>query len=215
MTIDQAINVLAERTYENKRDLERKNLQRRNAVVDIYGERQYANSNGQATFMVSISKDMVYLERFQFKLMLTGLTIPVDTSASGITTTTSLAISGTSISPNPHSHGVIYDMSGVTHASIPSGAKITGVMISIPNGSYVDITAAMDAQYGSNSWRNIVEYKILPDEDLDRSFDIVQMACDLDEKGIISSGLRKIVVSTNVPCDIVLLNYLKYSHLNR
>ena len=215
MTIDQAINVLAERTYDNKKDLERKNLQRRNSVVDIYGERQYVNSPGNAYFYVSLSKDMVYLERFQFKLVFSGLTAPFNTSSSGITTDVLLTTDGQTISPERHNHGVIYDMSGVTVAQLPADSKVNGVYISTPDGTLVDVTAAMDAQYGSSSWRTFEGDVIYPSEDLDNSFDVMQMACDLDNKDIIAPGLRKILITTSVPCDITMLNYLKYSHLNR
>lgn len=215
MTIDQALNVLAERTYENKRDLDRKNLQRRNDVVDIYGERQYVNSVDDAFFYVSLSKDMVYLERFQFKLVFEGLTIPLDVEASGITTDVDLTTNGSIITPNPHNHAVIYNMGKVTTAALPQNFSVTGVYISNKSGNYVDVTAAMDLQYGSSLWRTIEENKVYPGEDLDNSFDVIQMACDLGEDEIISSGLRKIRVTTSGPCNITLLNYLKYSHLNR
>lgn len=214
MTIDKAINVLAERTHENKKDLERKNLQRRNSVVDIYGERQYVNSPGSAYFYVSISKDLVYMERFQFKLIFSGLAIPIDTAASGVTTSENLITDGQTISPNPHSHGIIYDMSGVTVA--PLTGKVTGVYITGSDNNLINITAALDAQYGSNSWRNnLTDGMVYPSEDLDNSFDIMQVACDIGKPEIISSGLKRVLVTTSAPCNITLLNYLKYSHLNR
>lgn len=77
MTLRKQLNILAERTYDNKRDISEKNKQRRNQVVDMYGmdiSRESNSSNpyglkgDTATLYVSVSPDLVYYERFQFKL---------------------------------------------------------------------------------------------------------------------------------------------------
>lgn len=70
MTYERALGIVAERTYFNKRDIRQKNVQRRNQVVDLYGVPYYARSNdeNEATFYISVSPDMIYYNRFQFRL---------------------------------------------------------------------------------------------------------------------------------------------------
>lgn len=70
MTYERALGIVAERTYFNRRDIRQKNVQRRNQVVDLYGVPYYARSNdeNEATFYISVSPDMIYYNRFQFRL---------------------------------------------------------------------------------------------------------------------------------------------------
>lgn len=76
-----ALEIIAEQTLDNKNFNRRQNEQRRNQVVDIYGETHTRNlmHDGGAgysytSFFYSISGDMVYLERYGFKLTLEGET---------------------------------------------------------------------------------------------------------------------------------------------
>lgn len=69
LTRQKQLNILAERTHDLKKNISEKDKQRRNQVVDLFGEdisRQ--SSNGEATMHVSVSPDLVYYERFQFKI---------------------------------------------------------------------------------------------------------------------------------------------------
>lgn len=70
MTYEKALGIVAERTYDNRKDIRQKNVQRRNSFVDLYGIPHYAKSDedNKATFYVSISQDYIYLNRFQFRL---------------------------------------------------------------------------------------------------------------------------------------------------
>ena len=70
MTYDEVINRIAEVTRDNKEDLRKSRLQRRTEFTDLYGVPFYAESDSdhQARFYISVSPDLVYFMRFQFKL---------------------------------------------------------------------------------------------------------------------------------------------------
>lgn len=68
--INQALEAVAEVASENKEKIKQNSNQRRSQVVDIYGQEfsRTGNMLKSATFYISISPDIIYLERFQFKL---------------------------------------------------------------------------------------------------------------------------------------------------
>lgn len=90
MTIDEALNRIAERAYANKQDIRQQNVLRRNQVVDLYGVEytRQGDNNNPASFYISISPDLVYLERFEFKLIIQ----PFLSTGGSSTTGTSLSI---------------------------------------------------------------------------------------------------------------------------
>lgn len=79
-TLQSAIDILAERTHDNKRNIAEKDRQRRNQIVDLYGVDYSRNSNkdNEAILYISISPDLVYYERFQFKLYIEEGTTATD-----------------------------------------------------------------------------------------------------------------------------------------
>lgn len=233
ISIDRAINILAERTYENRQDIRQKNLQRRHQVVDLYGVEYTAlgDANNPAVIYVSISLDREYLERFQFKLRITPFVSTVGSlsiEASGTITPESLAIEPltNNIVPNPHTHA----FSGITVNQIP-GITNTGttsddftVVVFEPetdpsgvNG--IDITPFLKAQYGGQ-W--ISGMGVYPSLKINKDYDILQVACDMEGLGLSAerdlltkAGYKGIMVLSNAPFGVTLVNYLKYSHLNR
>lgn len=74
ITYEEALNRIAERTGDNLRELRKTRLQRRTEFTDLYGIPFYAesNNNNVARFYISISPDLVYMMRFQFKLQIRG-----------------------------------------------------------------------------------------------------------------------------------------------
>lgn len=70
ISYDKAIEMVAERTSENRSELRKSRFQRRTEFTDLYGVPFYAESddNNKAEFYISISPDLVYFLRFQFKL---------------------------------------------------------------------------------------------------------------------------------------------------
>ena len=78
ITIDEALNRIAEVTNDNRNDIRRSRLQRRTEFTDLYGIPFYAESeliDGRhvAKFFISVSPDLVYFMRFQFKLYIQTL----------------------------------------------------------------------------------------------------------------------------------------------
>lgn len=70
-SVESAIEALAEVSKDNKKRLEQMSNQRRLQVVDIFGNEFTGNSQvaeRKSTYWISISPDIVYLERFQFKI---------------------------------------------------------------------------------------------------------------------------------------------------
>lgn len=69
-TTQKQLNVLAERTHELKKNISEKDKQRRNQVVDLFGVdiARQSGGDGKARYYVSISADLVYYMRFQFKV---------------------------------------------------------------------------------------------------------------------------------------------------
>lgn len=74
MTIDEALNLVAEVAGDNKREMLKSRFQRRTEYTDLYGVPFYAESdeNNEAKFFISISPDLVYMMRFQCKIYITG-----------------------------------------------------------------------------------------------------------------------------------------------
>lgn len=64
----QALSRVAERTISNQRDISQRKKQRRTGFVDLYGVESFKSIQGEGSFYVSISPDLEYFERYQFKL---------------------------------------------------------------------------------------------------------------------------------------------------
>lgn len=240
LTQEEALIRISERVAENKKRIDRMLKQRRNQVVDMYGveyTRQGA-ANSPARFYISISPDMVYLERFEFKLIVspfistvggigaTTLTasgsggydvvtaedlasilnsddcssLPDDTGGSGTTT---------GISPNPHTHEVLPGITSVPVTANDFRVKVEGI----------DVTPYLMAQYGGE-WLN--GEGVYPSLEIGRDYDIIEVASDLIGEGrkadadkLLRSGYKAIEITAGGPFTITLVNYLKYSHLNR
>ena len=132
ITFENAIMKLAERLSDQKEAKRNISLQRRNQVVDIYGVEftRQGDEGKPATFYISISPDLIYFERFEFKIIIESFKVPIaddgirpeivrvrdtelsiEDATSFNTTGTQLTITGEAltvgtneISPNPHSH---------------------------------------------------------------------------------------------------------------
>ena len=182
ITIEQAINRIAEKTYENSLDIRRKNLQRRHQVVDLYGVEysRLGDGNNPAIVYISISPDMEYLERFQFKLIITPFRSSVGSMSGSGTASVGetelsiehdvvatniggddydISVSDPSLDPNPHSHSIdgltITATPGITISNIPSSAqfrvKVFDPVDDPTMEDAVDITEMLASQY-NNQW---------------------------------------------------------------
>lgn len=70
ITYEEALNRIAEVTKDNRDELRKSRLQRRTEFTDLNGVPFFARSDDEnkAQFYISISPDLVYFLRFQFKL---------------------------------------------------------------------------------------------------------------------------------------------------
>lgn len=220
MTIDRAINRIAERTFDNTETIRQMKRQRRNQVVDIYGM-EFTRQGGPgapATFYISISPDMIYLERFEFKLIIQPFLTTTGVSTSTATVSieeTSLSIQNSQISPNPHTHTVTTH----THSTSP-GASLTpvsgtGFTVSIEG---IDVTPYLMAQYGT--W--IDGEGVYPSIKIDEEYDILEVASDFiaedrkdDADKLTRAGYKKVEVTGTKLFSVTLVLYCKYSHMNR
>ena len=166
LTTEEAVEKLSQRTYNNTEDRLQKNLQRRSQVTDLYGV-EYTRLGGNglpATFYISISPDMIYLERFEFKLIvspfvamtasgLSNATIEVN----GDTSETSLSIVNNDISPKKHKHQfgfVNTHTHNITNTNQGHNVTANDFTMTIEG---VDVTAYLKAQfddYGNTKWPN-------------------------------------------------------------
>lgn len=220
MTIDKAISRIAERTFDNTETIRQMKRQRRDQVVDIYGMEftRQGGAGSPATFYISISPDMIYLERFEFKLIIQPFLTTTGVSTSSATVTvdeTSLQIQNGQINPNPHKHTVTTH----THSTSP-GASLTPVtandfLISIEG---IDVTPYLMAQYGT--W--IDGEGVYPSLNINEDYDILEVASDFVAEGrpedadkLIKAGYKKVEITSDHLFSVTLVLYCKYSHLNR
>lgn len=218
MTQGEALERVARATAKNAKDIRQENAQRRNQVVDLYGIEYYrhGDANHPATFYISITPDMVYMERFEFKLIIEAFSSTAgeigETSLSpgpyAIVNEPRLILSDQSVTPNPHTHTVTPGISRIPTTASDFRISVEGI----------DVTPYLMAQY--DSW--ISGEGIYPSLDISKNYDILQVASDLVAEGnaiganqLTSSGYKKVEISSGSPFDVVLVNYLKMSHSNR
>lgn len=201
--IYKSLNIISENVYNLKKKQRRANLQRRNGNVDIYGYEFYRQGDvdAPAEFGISVSQDLVYFERFEFKLIIQ----PFLSSVSGAgMSPVDLQIENDEITPNPHTHTLT---SGIASSS----SAISGYRIEIEG---IDLTAYFMAQF-DGEW--ITGEGIYPRDDLS-NYDVLKACGYLSEEDrhkILSAGYKKIRIYADAPFNVTLVNYLKYSHRGR
>lgn len=220
---EEAILRVSERVAENKKRIDHTLRQRRNQVVDMYGV-EYTRQGGSgvpAKFYISVTPDLVYLERFEFKLIVqpflstTGGIGPASLdvrpvgSGSHSSVTPSDVADMLDITPNPHTHNVTSGISQIPTTANDFRVRVEGI----------DITPYLMAQYGGN-W--IDGEGVYPSLDIGKDYDLLEVASDLIGEGreadadkILSSGYKLIEISAGGTFAVTLVLYLKLSHLNR
>lgn len=218
MTIESAINRVAERTYENTQDIRRMYRQRRNQVVDIYGMEftRQGDDGAPATFYISISPDMIYLERFEFKLIIQPFLSVVGGSAGPASIIPSdyaefvgdeLVLNYNTVQ-DPHTHPITTSR-GQVHTNA------TDFLVYVED---IDVTPYLMAQYGA--W--IAGEGVYPSMKIGEEYDLLEAASDMCAEGreddadkITRSGYKKVQVYSSKPFQVTLVLYCKYSHVNR
>lgn len=200
MTTQRQLNILAERAHDNKKNLSEKDKQRRNQVVDLFGvdlsrNSQVKDGDNIATLYVSVSSDLVYYERFQFKIYID------DTTATDFQI---IAVAKVEQQDGEYEEQEI---------------DLTDYLTEQQDGNWID------GDNNGKAWPNnsdIVESS--PDEP-PNAYDIldvagVMYATDDPETmaqadALLRPGFKKFLIKGNAPFFAAMILYLKYSHLNR
>lgn len=218
MTYDSAINKLAERSADRRKEARQDQLQRRNQVVDVYGMEftRQGDTNHPATFYISVSPDLVYYERFEFKIVIQPFAMPIGGggatgSATVVVNDTALSTNSTSISPNPHKHTTTPHNHSLDAGVSLFTSSVSDFEIWIEG---IDVTPFLKAQFGG---RWIDGEGVFPAADLS-NYDILAAVGYMApwQKGVIlQPGYKKIELKGKGVFNATLVNYLKYSHVNR
>jgi hypothetical protein len=210
------INKLAEHAIDRKKENRQDQLQRRNQVVDVYGMEftRQGDSGHPATFYVSVSPDLVYYERFEFKIIIDSFAVPIaglgTESATVIVNDTSLSSNNDVITPNPHTHTTqSHNHSLVAGMSlVPSAVANFEIFI-----EDINVTPYLQSQFPN--W--IDGEGVFPSPSLE-NYDILKAVGFMPtwQKGaILQPGYKKIELKGEGIFNATLVNYLKYSHVNR
>ena len=242
ITYEQYLNMLSERVVDNSHQLRRDVHQRRNGMEDLYGICFSANgdANSTAKFYISISPDMVYLERFAFKFVIKpftssvagvsgegSMTIGETTLAVGgsgeyiIDGTSTLADSAEGISPNPHTHTASGSLSGISYGVKKINTTSTNWSVLIDG---IDISDYLKVQHDGD-WLGSRGEGVYPTSRLDSIhdfYDILEVCDTMTDEGritdrnkILSPSFKTIEVASDAPFGVDAYLYLKYSNLNR
>lgn len=239
ISYDEALIRVAERTLENRQQLNRMKQQRRVSFEDLYGIPFHAqgDANNPATFYVSISPAFEYYEQFAFKFVIEPFTSSVTGVSSGSMTigetslegggtssyiidgTSTLEGSGSGVTPNPHTHSASGSLSGLSYGVKKSSTTSTNWRVRIHG---VDITPYLIAQH-DGSW--ITGEGVFPSLYVENSsdfYDILDVACVLEAEGnssdrekLLVPEFKKVEVISDQPFGVTAYLYLGYSHMNR
>lgn len=142
--IDEALVRVAERTVENTQVIQENLRQRRNQVTDLYGVEftRQGDGNNPASFYISISPDLVYLERFEFKLIIQ----PFLSTAGSSTGATSLNIvdGGGGGNTLVVTQNGTYSLSGYDNIFVNTDGNDEVPLMSLPNGGSTNYSISPD-----------------------------------------------------------------------
>ena len=226
LTLEQYLNRLAEKSVDNTKQLRKQVQQRRNGMEDLYGVMFSAegDADNPARFYISLSPDYVYLEQLAFKFVIRPYTTTVKGGTSSATVEvddTSLAVSGGSISPNPHSHGTqphthnvikgkafVHTTSDYWRVRI-GGIDITSYLMEQHDGDFID----GEGIFPNDSLGSLKDFYDILDV-------ISMMYAEGDEEAIEAILPQKpkmllVEIVSDAPFGVDAYLYTKYSHLNR
>lgn len=217
--LEVILSQLAERTHDRAVNDYQGQNQRRNQVVDLFGMEQSSQGDTihPATFWVSVSQDLVYYERFEFKIIISPFAMPLGSNgATGNSTVTvdntSLATDGTSITPNPHTHTTQPHNHLLAAGVTMFTSSFSDLQMYIDD---VNVTPYLMAQY-DGAW--ITGEGVYPSQELLVNYDILKAVgymTDWEQGAIVQPGYKKVELRANGVFNAKLVTYLKYSHINR
>lgn len=218
VTYDSALNKLAERVADRTEENRQSQLQRRNQVVDLYGMEftRQGDTNHPAVFYISVSPDLIYYERFEFKIIIQPFVLPI--AGNGVTNPAvvsvndaTLSVNGTTITPNPHDHTTVPHSHSLNAGVSLVKSELTDFEVWIEG---IDVTPYLKMQY-SGRW--IDGEGVFPAVD-HSNYDLLKAVGFMPawQKGVIlAPGYKKVELKGNGIFNATLVNYLKYSHVNR
>lgn len=242
ITYEEALNRIAERTSDNVRELRKTRLQRRTEFTDLYGVPFYAQGDGTnpATFYISISPDLVYFLRFQFKLHIQPListvtgsgggAVNVDSTSLSVDSTTKVMddssvaqISVSDVSPNPHSHNASGGGGSANYGIHKVHTTSDDFKISI-NG--VDITDYLIAQHEGEWIDGEGLYPNKGNTDSEDFYDVMAVATDIYNENdseesitnvnkLLNATFKKVEIESDAPFAVTMYLYCKYSVVGR
>lgn len=217
-TEQDAISTLAKKTAQARKDIRQDKNQRRNQVVDLFGIEytRQGDTTHPATFYISVSRDLIYYERFEFKIILGSFMIPVaggGTTSETIVTVdnTSLTTNGTIITPNPHTHTTQPHDHALSPGISIFQSQVSNLEMWIEG---VNVTQYLKDQHNGN-W--IEGEGIFPGSGFE-VYDILDIAGKLPkwQKGaVMQPGYKKVEIRADGIFNVTLVNYFKYNHTNR
>lgn len=233
ITYEEAIYRIAERTYDNTKELRKTRLQRRTEFTDLYGIpfMVQGDDNYDGEFYISISPDLVYFLRFQFKLQIhafestvkgiNGGSLSIGSTslenAPSVMSNTSTLESG--IDPNPHSHTASSGASTPDYGikKFTTGADDFAVTI-----DGIDVTDYLIEQHDGD-W--IEGEGLYPSNQLDGKedfYDVLDVATmmynegrEADAEKLLRPGFKKVVISSDTKFRATMYLYCKYSNMGR
>lgn len=205
VTIDDVLDFLARRQEGQDTIEKQRQLQRRNTVTDAKADFQ-TMLRGQDRIYTAfrISTDMQYIMKYSFNLHIRPFV--TNLAQKFITSSKTLSVSGSTVTPNPHSHDVELGIEIAEH-----NLDTSGLRISIHG---VDLTDAIIAEYGSF----VSGYGYFPSPD--ENFDVLRLLDYLypwQQSVILSPGLKEIQITQNSRslCECEISYYIKYNHVDR
>lgn len=239
ITYAEALNKVAEVTKDNRDELRKSRLQRRTEFTDLNGVPFIAQGDADhpAQFYISISPDLVYFLRFQFKLHIQPLISTVtgaggsissigstelddDTTTKVVNNSSTLEISN-DVSPNPHTHSasggsgsVSYGIKYIHTTSDDFTVKIHGVditdyLIEQQDGDWID----GEGVYPTNRNEDDTDY-----------YDVLQVATLLyngddedkqDAERLLKPEFKLMEIESDAPFQVTMYLYCKYSVVGR
>lgn len=235
-TYEDAINRLAERTNENRQELRKSKFQRRTEFTDLYGVPFTAqgDADNPATFYISISPDLIYFLRFQFKLSIepmvstvSGSSVSIDSVGStslsdsadiDIEEKSTIGITDDGISPNPHSHSASGSGSigyGIHFIHTTSddftikihGVDITNYLIEQQDGDWID----GEGIYPTNRNDDETDFYDL----LDVATVMYAEGNESDAEKLLKAEFKKVEITSDAPFQATMYLYMKYTIMGR
>lgn len=218
ITVQDAIYRLSEQTQTRKIENNQASRQRRNQAVDLYGIEfnSQGDTNTPANFYISLSTDMTYIERYEFKINILPFKMPV--AGGGSVTPSTVTVNGTrltntatTITPNPHTHTTQAHSHSLLAGITNYPSEFSDLRVYIEG---IDLSAELATQYDGN-W--ITGEGVWPKPGLE-TYDVlyaVGLLPKWKQEPILKSGYKNVQIRANGVYNVTLIVYEKLSHTNR